>query len=156
MADHAPLVTVGVQGTNLHRELLEHAFATAAAQSARLRVLFACYLPTLYHDGYFYSSILQRWAASMRPVVEHEVEAVAKEYPDVEVVVDVVEQRPADALVEATRTCHLLIIGRPGLAHQIPRLGSVTRAVLREALCPVELFPLPARDKASPLENDEA
>ena len=151
-----PLVTVGVQGANLHRELLERAFAAAEAQSARLRVLFACYLPTLYYDGYVDLSILERWTSSMRPVVEHEVEAVAKDYPDVQVMVDVVEARPVDALVDATRTSHLLVIGRPGSAHRVPRLGSVTRAVLREALCPVELFPIPAHDKASPSEDGEA
>jgi nucleotide-binding universal stress UspA family protein len=151
-----PLVTVGVQAAYLHRELLERAFAAAEAQTARLRVLFACYLPTLYYDGYSDPAITERWASSMRPVVEHEVEAVTKHHSEVEVVVDVVEQRPVDALVDATRTSHLLMIGRPGLAHRIPRLGSVTRAVLRETLCPVELVPVATRESASPSGDDEA
>jgi len=152
----SPLVTVGVQGADLHRELLERAFAAAAAEPARLRVLFACHLPAFYYDGYVDPGITEQWASGMRPVLEHEVEAVAKGYPDVGVLVDVVAQRPVDALVEATRTSHQLIIGRPGLSHRIPRLGSVTRAVLREALCPVELFPLSAREEASPSDDDEA
>jgi nucleotide-binding universal stress UspA family protein len=150
------LVTVGVQGTDLHRELLERAFAAAAAEQACLRVLFACYLPALYYDGHADPGITEKWASSMRPGVEHEVEAVAKGYPEVAVLVDVVAQRPVDALVEATRTSHLLIIGRPGLSHRIPRLGSVSRAVLREALCPVELLPLPPREEASPSDEGEA
>lgn len=152
----SPLVTVGVEGANLHRELLERAFAAAQSQSAGLRVLFACYLPAFYYDGHVDPAITQQWASTMRPVVERAVEDVAKGYPEVDVRVDVLEQRPVDALVEATRTSHLLIIGRPGLAHRIPRLGSVTRAVLREALCPVELVPIATSGSASPSEDDEA
>ena len=143
-----PLVTVGVDGGNLHRELLERAFEAAEAQSARLRVLSAWSLPIQRYDGYVDPDIIDQWVSSVRRVIENLVEAVTEGHPDVDVLIDVEERRPADSLVEATRRSHLLILGR--LAHRFPLLGSLTRAVLREALCPVMLFPLAAPGSASP------
>jgi nucleotide-binding universal stress UspA family protein len=62
--------------------------------------------------------------------------------------------RPADAVVERSRRSDLLVLGRswasPGSSH----LGSVTRAALREASCPVAVVdavgPPPAHPSDAP------
>jgi nucleotide-binding universal stress UspA family protein len=58
----------------------------------------------------------------------------------------VVHERAADALLEACRSASLLVVGRH--RHTIPlgpHLGSVVRAVLRHATCPVMVVdPVPA------------
>jgi nucleotide-binding universal stress UspA family protein len=138
-----PVVTVGVHGPQpLRGDLLAHAFAEASARSARLRVLHACHLSTRDLGGYVEPAVLARRAARLRPVLEDAVAALGASHPGVEAWVDVAEQRPVDALVEATRTSQLLVLGGGAPAPAGAGLGALTRSVLREALCPVELLPL--------------
>lgn len=69
-----------------------------------------------------------------------EVEGVLRDwrarYPDVKVEVRVVHDRPGDALVEASRTADVVVVGRRGATH----LGLTARAVLRSAHCPVRVL----------------
>jgi nucleotide-binding universal stress UspA family protein len=64
-------------------------------------------------------------------------------FPDVEVVDEVVDGPPEQALVAAARQAQLLVVG--GRARGGPTglvLGPVTRAVLRDASCPVAVVPI--------------
>jgi nucleotide-binding universal stress UspA family protein len=74
------------------------------------------------------------------------------DHPRVDVRVELVHVRPADAVVERPRRTDLLVLGRslasPGSSH----LGSVTRAALREASCPAAVVDAVAPSPADPSE----
>ena len=55
--------------------------------------------------------------------------------------VDVVHAQTAYALVEASRTADLLILGHGRSFRGFGHLGGTARAVLRESICPVEIDP---------------
>lgn len=60
------------------------------------------------------------------------------EFADVEVTVQAAQGRPEAALIEASKTAGLIVMGSKGRGGFTGlRLGSTTRHVLREALCPV-------------------
>jgi nucleotide-binding universal stress UspA family protein len=61
-------------------------------------------------------------------------------YQDVDVRIDVSHMRPADALVAASRHSDLLLLGR-GERHGYGQLSSLTHALMRESLCPLEVVP---------------
>jgi hypothetical protein len=61
-------------------------------------------------------------------------------YQDVDVRIDVRHMRPADALVAASRHSDLLLLGR-GERHGYGQPSSLTRALIRESLCPLEVVP---------------
>lgn len=56
----------------------------------------------------------------------------------------VLGEAPADALVAASATAGLIVVGRATQLNAFPHLGGVTRALLREASCPVDVLPLPS------------
>lgn len=56
----------------------------------------------------------------------------------------VLGEAPADALVTASGTAGLVVVGRATQLNAFPHLGGVTRALLREASCPVDVLPLPS------------
>lgn len=53
-------------------------------------------------------------------------------------------EAPADVLVTASATAGLIVVGRTTQLTAFPHLGGVTRALLREAACPVDVLPLPS------------
>ncbi|WP_163504717.1 universal stress protein [Fodinicola acaciae] len=64
-------------------------------------------------------------------------------FPDVEVVDDLVAGPPEQALVAAAREAQLLVVGGRARGGQTGLvLGPVTRAVLRDAGCPVAVVPI--------------
>lgn len=56
----------------------------------------------------------------------------------------VLAEGPADALVAASETARLIVVGRASHLNAFPHLGGVTRALLREADCPVDVLPMPS------------
>lgn len=56
----------------------------------------------------------------------------------------VLAEPPADALVAASETAGLIVVGRATHLTAFPHLGGVTRALLREAVCPVDVVPFPS------------
>lgn len=81
--------------------------------------------------------------AALRPLVE--------EYADVPVDVVVRHARPADLLVHESARAAALVLGRHHPSFPLgSHLGPITRAVLREAGCPVVVAPTgPSRDAAA-------
>jgi nucleotide-binding universal stress UspA family protein len=117
--------------------LLQHAFAEAFARDARLTVLHAWYLPPLYDDALVDHTDLHQWREGVRTRIEAALLPFRARYPDVDVHVELEHMRPADALVERSARSDLLVLGRTWATPAVSHLGSVTRAVLREARCPV-------------------
>ena len=88
-------------------------------------------------------STSEDFSASAREQLDALLADVCREFPDVPVEVDVRHACAAEALVKSSEGAALLVIGR--FDQRVPRgshLGPVTRAVLREASCPVLLAAL--------------
>jgi nucleotide-binding universal stress UspA family protein len=83
------------------------------------------------------------WRRAGEAALTASLEQMTDQYPGVPVEVEVRHQWPADALVELSATSNLLVVGRH--SHHAPapqRLGSIARAVLRSAKCPVMVVPV--------------
>ncbi|GAA4381873.1 universal stress protein [Nocardioides caricicola] len=146
------VVVVGVKSPAHAAAVLGQAFAVADVRGARLVVLHAWHLPSAYDD------IIEGRVA--REQVEREGTAEVQEllhpwlvaYPDVAATVRIVHDRPAHALVAASREADLLVIVRRG--HGVPaavHLGGTARAALRHAACPVMVVPPSQVPDAPPL-----
>ena len=69
-----------------------------------------------------------------------------KDFPDLEIETRVLEGRPADALVDASRTAELLVMGTRGYGgFRGLLMGSVSQAALADAECPVMVVPTARR-----------
>ncbi len=74
----------------------------------------------------------------LRRDVDAALEPLVADYPDVPVEVVVAHSRPADRVVAESAWAGLVVLGRHRASLPWgPHLGSVVRAVLREAQCPV-------------------
>lgn len=135
---NAPIV-VGVNPTAASEPVLAAAFEQAAAHQRPLRAMM-CWEP-------FYYSPQDRWRTGLDEVrAEAEVwlaEALAgwqETYPDVAVERDLEFEYPAAALIEASLTASLVVVGIGG-SRISKMLGSVAMNVLQHADCPVEVVP---------------
>lgn len=145
-------VTVGISDVTGQRSLLEHAFARASRESVALEVLHAWYIPVAYDPAWVESVSTRSWERELQENLAREVSAVGADFPDVRATAVVVRERPPDALVAASRKSRLVLVQRTtgrGRSH----LGWVTRTLLRESSCPVEVVPIestaPDSDRAS-------
>jgi len=98
-------------------------------------------------------------AAREQQVLAERLAGWSEKYPDVSVRRLVVRDRAAHALMEESSAAQLLVVGsrgRGGLAGML--LGSVSRAVLHHAHCPVAVVrpPTAADDTSAPLYRPEA
>jgi nucleotide-binding universal stress UspA family protein len=141
-ADQPPggSITVGVHADGGPREALESAFAEAAARGASLLVLHSDRLPTAYDD---LMAADGRWAAETEEVVTAVIADLVTEHSDVTVKVEVRHEYAADTLVEVGERSDLLVVGRHGGLRGMPaRLGSLPRALVAHATCPVMIVPV--------------
>ena len=88
----------------------------------------------------------EEWAKRSAVEIQGVLDALGEETTHIPVEIDARHAYPADALVEASRTSDLLVIGRHDPAVPLgSHLGPVARAVMREAACPVLLAdPVPS------------
>ncbi len=140
-------VVVGVEDPDHAYEVLSHAFVAASARRAPLRVLHTWKLQRPYDDLVVGAREAERWTTLLAERLRVSLRDLRAAYPEVEVDVDVRHQDPAAALLGATEGAELLVLGRRG--HGAPLglpMGSLARALIREARCPVEITPMhPAR-----------
>jgi nucleotide-binding universal stress UspA family protein len=131
-------VVVGVQGRQSDEKVLAFAFSEAAARGTDLVAVHAWQEVVL--DAPLRSPMVD-WA----DVVAHEeqvlIDALAswkERVPDVLVRAVLVRDGPARALVAASMTAELLVVG-----HRARRLpGATTHGVLHRATCPVAVVPI--------------
>jgi nucleotide-binding universal stress UspA family protein len=130
-------VVVGVDGSPVSEDALAFAFDAAAARRVPL-VAVHSYEPPFFHPD---SAIVVDWEAvhtEEQEVLAERLAGWGERYPDVPVERVVVQGVPAATLVEQSETAQLVVVGSHGhgsLAGLI--LGSVSRAVLHRARCPV-------------------
>lgn len=139
-ASAAQRVVVGVDGTSSSSEAVAYAFSYASTHDLPLTVLHA-------YQAEYVAGVISELAAeeSNARVGQQELavtaEAVAgwqEKYPDVRVETLTVRHHPVEALVDASRTAALLVVGgrRRGVFGGA-LLGAIGHGVLHDAHCPV-------------------
>jgi len=124
--------------------LFEHAFDTAEQHGAALRVLHAWWLPAIQEDASIDARSITYWQEAVTVEIEAASAQARSRHPGVKTTVDVRHGRPADALLEASLEADLMVLGRRNAVHPlIQHLGSLTRAMIRSAACPVDVMPRP-------------
>lgn len=138
-------VVVGVSDDKSDGQVLGHAIEEATRLGEQITVLHGLDLMALYGDLVDHATT-RDWTARGE---QHLAELVAKardQVPGLQtpIATRVCAEAPADALVTASEQARLVVVGRASHLNAFPHLGGVTRALLREAACPVEVLPLPS------------
>jgi nucleotide-binding universal stress UspA family protein len=144
--DQAPAeVTVGVDAVDAEAgRVLDQAFEHAAREGARLRVVHAWSMSSPYDDALVDDATAEEWTSAYRSRLEADLRERRAASAGVEVEVDVVHEDAGKALLERSAASRLLLVGQGRLVHPlVDRLGSVPRAVLLDASCPVEVVTAP-------------
>jgi nucleotide-binding universal stress UspA family protein len=134
-------VVVGVHEAGASRDVLEAAFAWAAATSAPVRVVHAWRLDAVYDD--VVTGRVAEWRDEQKRALGMATAGLRERYPAVDVMFEVRHQRPADVLVDDSRVASLVVVGRhASRSWAPPRLGSLARMLLREGKSPVMVVPV--------------
>jgi nucleotide-binding universal stress UspA family protein len=140
MTEPTRRVVVGVDGSSGSRRALRQAALEATAHDATLEVVMAWGLFDQPGGGSFdphYDATRARGA--LQTIVDDEVTP-----PQPDPVLQVVNDLPARALLEAADGAWMLVVGRRGLGgFQGLLLGSVSQQVVHHAACPVLVVPEP-------------
>lgn len=138
-------VVVGIDDTASSTEVLAMAFDAASTRNATLVVVHAWQPPSYYADVAELREIIEEWQSNAEVTVSTALAGWREKCPDVPVEVLVKRERAADALADASEAADLLVVGRRGAGGVAGLLvGSVARATLTAAHCPVALAPHPS------------
>ncbi|AXE23956.1 universal stress protein [Streptomyces globosus] len=136
-------VVVGVDGSAAGEQAIEFAFAEAALRGAPLKAIHAWTLwntpPAEIHEGAdTYVDPPSGLAEAEELLVSEALAGRREQYPGVSVEPRALRSQTREALIAASRSAQLLVVGargRGGFAGLV--LGSVSQAVLHHAHCPV-------------------
>jgi nucleotide-binding universal stress UspA family protein len=142
--DHGPVV-VGVDGSEMSTTALGEAYDYASRHGLPLTVLHAWGVPAGDILGYTVAMPID-----IDEIESDELRATAiamaghaERYPDVQVTLRVTQGRAAEALIEASKTASLVVVGSHGHGGFYgTMLGSVSQAVLKGAVSPVNVVRL--------------
>lgn len=134
-------LTVGIRDVRGQRPLLERSFAQAAEAGVALDVIHARYIPAAYDSMIAEGDSIRRWEQETHDELARQVQALQCGFPTVNASTRVVRDRPIDSLIAASRTSGMILIDRAARP-EVGHLGWVTRTLLRESSCPVQVFPL--------------
>jgi nucleotide-binding universal stress UspA family protein len=133
-------LVVGVDRASDDRDLIAHAFTRALELGADLSFVHGWQMDSGYDDAVIAQSAVDEWARRYIDALEAVVTGLHGESTTVPWTVKLVHAAPEAALVAAAEQAHSLVLGRGGGAIPlVGRLGSTTRALLRAAVCPVEV-----------------
>jgi nucleotide-binding universal stress UspA family protein len=136
-------VVVGVEGRSTDDDVLEFAFAEAAARGTDLVAVHA-WQDVDIETAFESLGPLVDWAevqADEQRALSEGLAGWADKEPDVTIREVVVREKKARALVAASLTAELLVVGH----HRRRALGSTTHAALHRAMCPVAVVPISSR-----------
>lgn len=139
-------VVVGVSDDKSDAQVLGHALEEAARLGEPVTMLHGLDLMAL-HGELVDHATTRDWIARGESYLADLVEKTrdqTPERPQTPLATRVAAEAPADALVTASEQARLVVVGRASHLNAFPHLGGVTRALLREAACPVEVLPLPS------------
>lgn len=150
-------VIVGLKGADQGADLLERAFACASERGSRLDVVHAWRLPGEYDDLLDSPERLEQWRRHTLDEIEPLLAEGRRRYPQVAAQLLIRHDQAAHALLEAAADADLVMLARRPHSplHPHPHLGGTARAVLREAPCPVEIWPPDTRPDAVPAPRRE-
>ncbi|MFJ3788391.1 universal stress protein [Kitasatospora sp. NPDC090091] len=140
-------VVVGVEGDRPCDAVLAFAFRHAADTGAVLRAVESRNVP---HGGPYVTEapvgqreIRDSLAAAEQLRLQDALDRWREKYPEVRTEAELYPGSPAGALVAASRSASLLVLGRRTPKHTLgaPRLGAVTQSVLHHAHSPVAVVP---------------
>ncbi|MGE9350144.1 universal stress protein [Isoptericola variabilis] len=139
-------VVAAVDGSRCSADVLEHAFAVAEERDARLEIVHCWRLDPFYSYLVDEWSVQEEWGIQARGIIDGLVDAAAHDHPDVPFELHLEYANIPDTLVRHSAGADLMVMGRHGHGALGSRmisavLGSVTRAVLQHARCPVEVVP---------------
>ncbi|MEU3215164.1 universal stress protein [Streptomyces sp. NPDC006971] len=124
-------------------DLLEFAFASAAARRLPLRAVHGRSLPVdAYVPWGVDHDVTDTLARDARKLLGQSLRPWRDRFPTVEVVDSAVLASPAKAVVRAAEGADLLVVGRHRHHRpSAPHLGPVTQAAIHHARCPVAVVP---------------
>ena len=135
-----PRITVGVDVPVRSERVLRAAVAEAAGRGASLHALHAWRLTGMYDGGVTSQAQVQELAERAADEIRQALGAAGVDAMQVRATVETRRGSPAEALVEASGSSDLLVLGRHDpLVPLGSHLGPVARGVLHEARCPVLL-----------------
>ncbi len=142
------IVVAAVDGTEISPHVLDRAFTVAAERSARLEIVHCWRLDPFYSYLIDEWSVQDEWRGHTSEVIDRLVEEASSTHPSVSFETWLEYADVTDTLVRHSKDADVLILGRHGhgtrpSALVAAVLGSVTRAVLHHARCPVEVVPAP-------------
>ena len=136
--DRDRTVVAGLGDVEVSPEVVRTALEETARRGGSLVLVHAWHHSDTYDDVIFAGATGQAHEDRVRRDLDAALAPLLAEHPDVPVEVIAIRDRPADVLVEQSRTAGVLVLGRHRSSIPWgPHLGSVVRAVLRESLCPV-------------------
>ena len=146
-------VVVGVDGSAGATQALEWAVAEAGLRKDALHVVHAWMVPLIeaIPDAWLIGSptvgpadeeVYEHLAAAARKVLDGAIDKAKALDPQLEIVGELTEMRPAPALIAAAGDAELLVVGsrgRGGFTGLL--LGSVSAQCVHHAPCPVVIVP---------------
>jgi nucleotide-binding universal stress UspA family protein len=141
-------VVVGIDGSEGGREAFRLALEQARFRNGRVRAVAVWHLPwavmSAAMPGVDMDTIIKDLRDDATQKLEEVVDAFADEAEGVEVIRQVVEGQPAQALVEQSAGAVLLVVGSRGLGgFGGLLLGSVSQQCAQHAHCPVMIVKPP-------------
>lgn len=151
-------VVVGYDGSEHSTAAMEYAVEQARSRDAQLYVLTAWQMPVFSPYAAAYSDLLQEAYEEEVRMARAWVVPWRERHPDVRIVDEQVSEHPVSALVKASASADLVVVGshgRGGFAAAV--LGSVSHGVLHHVTCPVAVVrPRDDRRQGPPPGDDEA
>ncbi|MEV0354145.1 universal stress protein [Nonomuraea sp. NPDC050680] len=138
--DRHDRVVVGYDGSEHSRAAMEYALAQARAQDAELHVVYGWRMPMFSPYAAVTGSLLEDAFQQEVRMARERVASWREGHPDVKITDAEVCEHPVAALIQASETADLVVVGSRGLnAFASAVLGSVSHGVLHHVTCPVAI-----------------
>lgn len=138
--EHGGHVVVGLDEAGEPLAALQAAFEQARLRNVPLMVAHAWRVESPY-EGSPADGFETEWRMHAGRMLSEALDQVIADFPGVKVTTELRYQAPADALSEIASDAALLILGRRSRRGPL-RIGSLARASLRVAECPVMIVPV--------------
>ncbi|MFD2351143.1 universal stress protein [Nonomuraea ferruginea] len=140
-------VVVGYDGSKCSRTAMRYAIEQARARRARVHAVFAWQVPMSVPYAAAYVGVLDSAFEEQQRKAREAVTPWREENPDVEITDEQVCEHPVAALMKASATADLVVVGSRGMGGFASAvLGSVSRGVLNHVTCPVAVVRPSAAD----------
>jgi len=141
-------VVAAVDGSEISRPVLAHAFALADQTSATVEVVHLWELEPTYSALFPDATMAREWRARTSATIQAYVDEWTTLYPGVATKTTLEYADVTRSLIARSAAADVVLLGRHGAGGLGGRMlmsfpGSTARALVQHAHCPVELVPLP-------------